>query len=238
MNDRPTNDRPVVLITGTSKGIGRYLADHFATRGYRVVGCSRHPADTDRPGYDHFVTDVADEGGVRAMVRTIAKKHGRLDVLINNAGTATMNHSLLTPLATVHRILDTNFVGAFLLVREAARLMIKRRFGRVVNVGTVAVPMRLAGEAVYAAAKAALLSFTQIAARELAPYQITVNMVGPAPIETDLIAGVPGDKIQQILDQLAIRRPGTFADVANVIDFFVKPESDYITGQVIYLGGI
>jgi 3-oxoacyl-[acyl-carrier protein] reductase len=171
------------------------------------------------------------------MLSSIQRRHGRLDIAINNAGVASMNHTLLTPAATVDRIMGTNFRGTFLICRESAKLMQRRRYGRIVNLSTVAVPMRLEGEAIYAASKQAVVTLTQIMARELADFGITCNAVGPTPIETDLIHAVPAEKIQRIIDSLAIKRLGRFEDVANVIDFFVQPASDYITGQVIYLGG-
>jgi len=149
-----------------------------------------------------------------------------------------MNAALLTPTATIDRIMATNFRGTVLVCREAAKLMMRRKYGRIVNLSTIAVPMRLEGEAAYAASKSAVVTYSQILARELGPLGITVNVVGPTPIETDLIRNVPKDKIQRILDQQAIKRLGRFEDVANVIDFFVKPESEYVTGQVIYLGGV
>ena len=227
----------VVLITGTRTGIGRYLAEHFVRRGARVEGCSRTAPDWSLESYTHHTVDVADEAQVKEMLAAIQKRHGRLDILINNAGIASMNHFLLTPAATVDRIMATNFRGPFLLCREAARLMQRRRYGRIVNLSTVAVALRLEGEAIYAASKSAVVTLTQILARELADFGITCNVVAPTPIETDLIRNVPKEKIDRIVQQLAIKRLGRFEDVANVIDFFVRPESDYITGQVIYLGG-
>ncbi|MCL6540720.1 MAG: SDR family oxidoreductase [Roseiflexus sp.] len=233
-----TTEQQVVLITGARKGIGRFLAERFVRNGALVEGCSREPPDWSLEGYTHHLADVTDEAQVKAMITAIGRHHGRLDIVINNAGVAAMNHSLLTPLASVDRIFNTNVRGVFLVCREAARLMQRRRFGRIVNLSTVAVPLRLEGEALYAASKSAVEMLTRILAREFGPLGITVNAVGPTPIETDLIRGVPAEKIQKIIDSLAIRRLGRFEDVANVIDFFVRPESDYVTGQVIYLGGV
>jgi 3-oxoacyl-[acyl-carrier protein] reductase len=231
-------DQEVVLITGTRKGIGRYMAEHFVRKGALVEGCSRAAPEWELENYTHHRLDVADETQVKAMLSSIQKRHGRLDILINNAGIASMNHILLTPAATVDRIMATNFRGVFLMCREAAKLMQRRRYGRIVNLSTIAVPMRLEGESIYAASKSAVVTFSQILAREIADFGITCNVVAPTPIETDLIRGVPQEKIDSIVNRLAIKRLGRFEDVANVIDFFVRPESDYITGQVIYLGGV
>jgi 3-oxoacyl-[acyl-carrier protein] reductase len=172
------------------------------------------------------------------MMADIRKRLGGLDGLIYNAGIAAMNHALLTPLDSVRRVLETNVVGTFLLCREAAKLMRSARGGRIVNLTTVAVPLRLEGESIYAASKAAVEMLTRILARELAPLGITCNAVGPTPIATDLIGGVPADKIDRLLAMQAIHRLGEPRDVANVTDFFLRPESDFITGQVLYLGGV
>lgn len=231
-------DSPVTLITGTRKGIGRYLAEQFAARGHQVIGCSREQPDWTAPNYFHVCADVADEPAVQKLFATVRERYGRLDHLINNAGIASMNHCLLTPLSTVRRILETNVVGSFLFSREASRLMQRRSFGRIVNFTTVATPLKLEGEAIYAASKAAIGSLTEVLARELAPFGITVNSVGPTPIETDLIRSVPKDKMERLLARQALPRYGTFEDVLNVIEFYLSPRSGFITGQNVYLGGV
>jgi 3-oxoacyl-[acyl-carrier protein] reductase len=231
-------ERNVVLITGTRKGIGRALVGHYVEKGCRVVGCSRSPFEEDLANYRHYCLDVADESAVKNMFSEIRKHDGRLDVLINNAGVASMNHALLMPIATVDKILRTNFTGTFLFCREAARLMQLHRFGRIVNFTTVAVPLKLEGEAAYAASKAAVISLTQVLAREFADFGITVNAIGPTPIKTDLIRGVPPEKLDALITRQAIKRYGEPKDVIQVIDFFVHPASDFVTGQVIFLGGV
>ncbi len=229
---------PVTLITGTRKGIGQHLARHYVNHGHRVVGCSRKPLDWELDGYVHFTADITDERAVQMMMKSIRAEFGRLDHLINNAGIAAMNHSLLTPLSTVDRVLRTNVAGTFLLSREAAKMMKKRGGGRIVNFSTVAVPLKLEGEAVYVASKAAVEGLTHVLAREFSPFGITVNCLGPVPIDTDLIRAVPSDKIDSLIARQAIPRKGTFEDVANVVDFYLSPRSDFITGQCIYLGGL
>lgn len=229
----------VTLITGTSRGIGKFLAERYAERGHQVVGCSRAEAAIAHASYDHVRADVTSEADVKALLRHVRERHGRLDHLINNAGIASMNHAMLTPLETARSIIDTNLVGTFLLCREAAKLMSRARVrGRIVNFASVAVPLKLEGEAIYAASKAAVLSLTEVLARELAPLGITVNAVGPGPIETDLIRGVPKETLDALIQRQAIRRYGRFEDVLNVVDFFLRPESEFVTGQRIFLGGV
>ena len=228
----------VMLITGARKGIGRYLAEKYLQQGYKVVGCSRRESDLKHTNYTHFCLDVADESAVRQMFIGIRKDYKRLDVLINNAGIASMNHALLTPASSVENILRTNVVGSFLMCREAAKLMKKRGVGRIVNFSTVAAKLDLEGEAIYAASKSAVESLTRTLAREFASFGITVNTIGPTPIATDLIRNVPDEKISKLLARQALPRLGKPEDVANVIAFFIQPESDFVTGQLIYLGGV
>jgi 3-oxoacyl-[acyl-carrier protein] reductase len=232
------HEKKVVLISGTTKGIGHALVEHYTGKDCQVIGCSRSPFKGEFPNYRHYCLDVADESAVKDMFARIRKIEKRLDVLINNAGIASMNHSLLTPMTTVNKIIQTNFIGTFLLCREAARLMQSHRYGRIVNFATVAVPLKLEGEAIYAASKAAVISLTQILAREFAEFGITVNAVGPTPIKTDLIRGVPPEKLEVLISRQAIKRYGETRDVIQVIDFFINPASDFVTGQVIFLGGV
>ena len=231
------NDR-VILITGASRGIGRFLVEYYTGQGSRVVGCSRHQSEFQHQNYRHFCLDVIDEPEVKAMFAEIGRSYGRLDVLINNAGIASMNHVLLTPLATVKRIFETNTLGTFLFCREAAKLMRRKKSGRIVNFTTVAAALDLEGEAAYAASKSAVATLTRILARELAAFNITVNAIGPTPVKTDLVRSVPAEKLDNLIRRQAIQRYCEFSDISNVIDFFLRPESDFVTGQILYLGGI
>jgi len=230
--------KKVMLITGTRKGIGKELAEYYLSLGCNVIGCSRGPGTIVNSGYRHYELDVSNEKDVVKMVRAVKKEFERIDILLNNAGIASMNHFLTTPYQTVQNIFNTNFFGTFLFSREVSKVMMRQKFGRIVNYTTVASALRLEGEAIYAASKGAIENFTQTISKEVAPYNITVNAIGPTPVETDLIKAVPKDKIVDLLDKQAIKRFGTFEDIKNVIDFFIDDKSNFITGQIIYLGGI
>ena len=232
------SSRRVMIITGTRKGVGRFLAEYYVQQGFHVIGCSRKESDFEHPDYQHFCLDVADELSVKQMFHEIGKTFGRVHVLINNAGIGSMNHFLSTPLTTAQNLVNTNFLGTFLFCREAAKLMMRHEFGRIVNFTTAARPLNLEGEAVYAATKAAVESLTRILARELAAFKITVNAVGPTLLKTDLIRSLPQETLEAIISRQAIQRYGGFRDVSNVVDFFISEESDFVTGQVIFLGGI
>lgn len=231
-------NNPVMVITGTRKGIGKYLAEYYVQKDFQVIGCSRKNAEFSLGNYQHYNVDVAKEEAVKNLFSEVRDVYGRVDVLINNAGIASMNHFLLTPLKTVQNILNTNFIGTVLFCREAAKLMKKHNYGRIVNFTTVATPLKLEGEAIYAASKAAVISLTQILARELAEMGITVNAIGPALVNTDLIRSVPQKKLEDLIGRQAIRRYTEYKDISNTIDFFIQPESDFVTGQVIFLGGV
>lgn len=228
----------VMIITGTRKGIGKYLAEYYLQGGAIVVGCSRRGNSIEDENYIHYQLDVADEFRVSKMIKDVAKKLGKIHILINNAGIASMNHMILTPTETTRSIMETNFIGTFNFCREVSKIMIRQKWGRIINISTVAVPLSLEGESVYIASKSAIEGFTKAIAKELASFNITVNALGIAPLMTSLIKTVPKEKIDKILDMMAIKRLSEFKDITNVIEFFIKDESDFITGQVIYLGGV
>lgn len=228
----------VIIITGTRKGLGFQLCEYFLAEGDIVYGCSRRESSIEHERYTHFRLDVSDEKSVVDMVRQIYKTHKRIDILINNAGAASMNHFLLTPYATAQKLMNTNFMGTFLMCREVAKYMVKAKTGRIVNYSTVAVALNLKGELVYSASKAAVEQLTRVLAAEIGECGVTVNAVGPTPISTDLIKNVPEEKIQELIERQSIKRLGRFEDVLNVINFYISPESEFVTGQVLYLGGI
>jgi 3-oxoacyl-[acyl-carrier protein] reductase len=231
-------DSSVIAITGTSKGIGRWLADYYASQGHQVVGCSRNPSEFKSDNYHHICLDITDEKAVKKFYHYIKKNYARLDILINNAGIASMNHVLLTTLETVESIYKTNVFGLFLFAREAAKIMRINHYGRIVHFGSIATPLKIEGESIYASSKAAIISLTQVMAKELSDFGITVNAIGPTPIETNLIKNIPKEKINNILEMQSIKRMATYDDIANVVDFFISSSSSFVTGQTLYLGGV
>jgi len=228
----------IIIITGSRKGLGLSLCNYFLDQGDIVYGCSRRSSIFVHKNYTHFCLDVSDEIQVIDMIRKVYKNHKRIDILINNAGAASMNHVLLTPYSTAQKLFNTNFMGTFLMCREVAKYMIRQKDGRIINYSTVAVPLNLEGELIYSSSKAAVEQLTKVLAAEIGVSGVTVNAVGPTPISTDLIKNVPKNKIDELIKHQSIKRLGVFEDVLNVINFFVAPESNFITGQIIYLGGI
>ncbi len=232
------NDKKVLVITGTRKGIGRYLAEYYLAKDLIVCGCSRSANDIEHPQYYHYELDVTDEKAVKHMISDVQKRNGKIDYLVNNAGIAVMNHSLLTPTSVLEKIFSTNVFGSFSFMRESAKAMASKKFGRIVNFTTVAVPFRLEGESVYAASKAAVELLTKVLAKELLACGITCNAIGPSPIKTDLIRNIGEEKLKKLLERQAISDYASMDDVSNVIDFYISDRSSMITGQVLYLGGV
>lgn len=228
----------VYVITGTRKGIGKSLAELFLERGHKVAGCSRGGSAIAHPNYEHWECDVSAEKPVVAMVREVVKRFGAIDVLLNNAGIAAMNHLLTSPYSSARTVFGTNVFGTFLFSREVGKVMVKQRRGSIINYTTVAVPLDLEGEAMYAASKAAIESLTRISAKELGSFGVRVNAVGPTPVKTDLIKAVPRKKLEALLARQCLRRFGEVEDVVNVIDFFADENSSFVTGQIVYLGGV
>lgn len=227
-----------ILITGSSRGLGKKLAEHFLHNGDVVIGCARSEGEIDHPNYHHYQVNIVSSDEVTDFFFTLRKEFKRLDAVINNAGIASMNAFALTPVESFQKIFDINVRGTYLFCQKAFSLLKKSEFPRIINMTTVAVPLKLEGEAIYAASKSAVETMTRILAKEYGHFGITCNAIGPSPIDTSLIKGVPKEKITQLVKQQAIRKMATPADVINLADFYLRPESHMISGQVVYLGGI
>ena len=227
-----------IMITGSSRGIGKALAEHFLAMGDTVIGVSRSESGIVSDNYHHHLADVTEEADAKRVFARVKNELGALDVLINNAGIARMNAFALTPISNVQEIINTNFLGTFIFCQKAINLLRKSPHARIINLSTVAVPLNLAGEAAYAASKSAVETLTRIMAKEIGSFGITCNAIGPSPIATQLISGVGEEKIHKLIQQQAIKKMAKVEDVINIVDFYLNPNSHMVTGQIIYLGGI
>ena len=229
---------PVMLITGTSRGLGKYLADYYLAKGYRVVGCSRGCGAIEADRYKHFQVDISDSRAVLDMFGFLRKEYKRLDVLINNAAiNPAIVSAALLPTASVEHVFKVNVFAAMECCRESVKIMLRGRFGRIVNLGSMATRHEVPGEALYTATKAAMLAYTRVLAKELGESGITANVVAPAALRTDLSAQVSAEALGAVLSRNAIKSYGDFSDVSGSIDFLLSPSSAAVTGQLIYLGG-
>ena len=222
------------LITGTSQGLGRALAERLLADGWTVHGFARGAQALGHANFHGHAVDVTDEAAVRSAVATIAEG-GRIDLLVNNAGAASMNALLLTPGETAERLMRVNYLGTFHCLQAVGKVMVRQRAGRIVNVTTVAVPLSLEGEAAYVASKAAVEALTKVAAKELASQGVQVMAIGFGPVDTRLTRAVPRTALAKINGQIS-RPDGTTMDQA--VEFFISQlhSPDFISGSVRYLG--
>lgn len=224
------------LITGSSQGLGRALAERLLADGWVVHGFARGKQELAHERFTAHAVDVTDEPAVRAAVASIAAA-GRIDLLVNNAGAASMNALLLTPAETAERLMRVNYLGAFHCLQAVGKVMVRQRGGRIVNLTTVAVPLALEGEAAYVASKAAVEALTRVAAKELAGQGVRLFALGFGPVDTRLTRAVPRDALAKI-DQAIGRPQGT--TLAQAVDFIVAKISDASVpaGSIHYLGQV
>ena len=232
---RAAVDERVALVTGSRRGIGLHVARSLVAQGYLVYGCASSP---DGPPEQRYVAlDVADEGAVFALTRRILRDCGRLDVLVTSAGVGLTTLTVATGGKSAERVIRTNFLGTFFACREAAKIMVRQKHGRIVTIASVAVPLAIPGQSIYAGSKAAVIAFTRVLAREMAPFGVTCNVVSPSPIETDILADLPREALRNVLSTLPLAEFGTLEAVTGAINFCIDDRSGMLTGQVISLGG-
>jgi 3-oxoacyl-[acyl-carrier protein] reductase len=234
-----SNTSFVILITGTSKGIGRYLVEYYVNKGYFVVGCSRSDSDFINEKYTHFKVDITDESEILGLFKEIKNKFSKLDILINNAAInpAIISAALISS-KTIDLIYKTNVFAPIILCREAVKIMARNRFGRIINFGSMATRHEVPGEALYTSTKASINAYSRVLAKEVAKSNITVNVIAPSVIKTDLSSKINQLALNEILSRNAIKQYGDLADISNSIDFLIQKECNSITGQIIYLGGV
>jgi len=228
--------KPVAAITGTSKGIGRGLAEYFVDHGYLVAGCSRGPSTLELEGYQHTQVDVSDENQVAEWVYSIKEDYDGVDVLVCNAGLAPSFLLVMTPGKVLEPVLATNICGTYYVCRGIAKLMMRRRSGCIITVSSMAAGLHLEGTSAYSASKSAIVEMTKIFAKELAPFGITCNVIAPSMIMTEAVKALGEKTIKSALSKLTIKRELSMEEICNVISFFTAPESRCITGQVIHMG--
>jgi len=226
--------RDTIIVTGASRGLGRYCADKLHARGYRVVGLGRKAVNDS--AFEMRVADVTDPASIAAALMDLRRDAG-VYALVNAAGIASMNLVVTTPAKTVREIIETNLLGTIFVCQQVAPALIKRGAGRIVNFSTLGVPLAIKGEAIYVASKAGVEGFSRAFAREMSPHGITVNTIAPGPIDTALIAKIPKEKVDAVVRQQIIQKQGQPEDVWNVLSLLLAPESSMITGETLHVGG-
>jgi 3-oxoacyl-[acyl-carrier protein] reductase len=232
-------------VTGASRGIGRAIAERLAAGGASVVCVARGTnadataaAIVSSGGKAEAVgADVTDATAVEGLIKSVIDKHGKLDILVNNAGITRDQLMLRMKRADWDDVLATNLTAAFTLSQAALKPMIRQRSGRIIAISSVVGQMGNAGQANYAASKAGLIGFCKALAREVASRQVTVNVVAPGLIETDMTKAITADAKTDWSAQIPLGRMGSPADIAAAVSFLASDEASYITGQVLAVNG-
>jgi 3-oxoacyl-[acyl-carrier protein] reductase len=231
------------LVTGSTRGIGRAIAESFTEAGARVavvgrdLGRASEAAAAIGGEARGFAADVSDAASVLALVETVEKELGQIDILVNNAGLTRDNILFRIKDEDWDAVLDANLRGAFVAIRAVARGMIKRRWGRIINIASVVGITGNKGQANYAASKAGLIGLTKSVAKELGSRNVLVNAVAPGFIETDMTAGMTPEARSALSGQIPLERLGTARDVAGVVTFLASEHAAYITGQTLVVDG-
>jgi 3-oxoacyl-[acyl-carrier protein] reductase len=237
----------IAIVTGAGRGIGEAIAIRLAEQGARVAVVSRTEANSEKTSAAinalhagaarPYAVDVADFEAVQDCFGRILADFGRADILVNNAGVTRDNLAMRMSSEEWDLVLSTNLKGAFNATRAVLRTMVKQRSGRIINIGSVSGLMGLAGQANYAASKAGLIGMSKSLARELAGRNITVNVIAPGFIETDMTAVLSEEIKEGARKQIPLNRFGQSAEIAAAVEFFAGDEAAYITGQVLAVDG-
>ncbi len=237
----------VALVTGGSRGIGRACAERLAGDGFEVYLTYVSRPEEARKTVDAitaaggearaFQLDAGNRQAVAAFFVEEIKDKVDLAVLVNNAGITKDGLLIRMKDEDWDRVLDINLSGAFACLREAAKIMVRQRSGRIVNIASVVGQMGNAGQANYSAAKAGLIGLTKSAARELAGRGITVNAIAPGFVQTDMTAALPEAVVAKMLENIPLGRLGSTDDIANAVSFLAGPGAGYVTGQVLAVNG-
>lgn len=233
----------IALVTGASRGIGRAIAEKLVACGATVIGTATTEKGAeaisqylDQNGKG-LALNVTDEASIESVISTVKAEFGDIDILVNNAGITRDNLLMRMKEDEWQDILDTNLTSVFRLSKALMRTMMKKRYGRIITIGSVVGTMGNAGQANYAAAKAGLIGFSKSLAREVASRGITVNVVAPGFIETDMTAALTDEQKALTLAQVPVGRLGQPTEIANAVAFLASDEASYITGETLHVNG-
>jgi 3-oxoacyl-[acyl-carrier protein] reductase len=234
----------VALVTGASRGIGAAIADELAAQGATVIGTATSEAGAKAIGErlaahggHGRVLDVGDGASIDALIESIGKETGPISILVNNAGITRDNLLMRMKDEDWQAILDTNLTSVYRSSKAVMRPMMKARKGRIINIASVIGVTGNAGQANYAAAKAGIIAFSKSLAKEIGSRGITVNVVAPGFIDTDMTRALPEDARNAMLGQIALGRFGEPADIARAVAFLAGPSAAYITGETLHVNG-
>lgn len=226
------------LITGSSRGVGLHIAEHFLRNNAIVIGFARGDSNIQSENYHHIKTNLGDANSIISAFAAVREITNKIDIVINNAAVLTSQYAMIMPPAAVQDMLNVNLFGVFMVSREAAKVMRKNKWGRIVNIGSMAASLEPIGDSVYAACKAGVSKLANVMAKEFSPFNVTCNTLGINAIDSDMLSQLPRDKIEDIIHGLPIPRFSNPDDILNIIDFYCSERSSSITAQTIFLGGV
>ena len=234
----------IVLVTGASRGIGAAIADELAAQGATVIGTATSESGAvaigerlASSGGHGRALDVTDPAAVEALVEAIGKEFGSISILVNNAGITRDNLLMRMKDEDWQAILDTNLTSVYRTSKAVMRGMMKARKGRIINIASVIGVTGNAGQANYAAAKAGIIAFSKSLAKEIGSRGVTVNVVAPGFIDTDMTRAMPREAKEALVGQIALGRLGEPADIARTVAFLAGPAASYITGETLHVNG-
>jgi 3-oxoacyl-[acyl-carrier protein] reductase len=228
----------VVLVTGSRRGVGKSITEHFLAGGATVCGFARGSSSIDHPNYHHFEVDVGDVDSVLKGFAALKQVTDSIQIVVNNAAVLTSQYAMIMPPAAAQAMVNVNLMGPFMVSREAAKMMRKKKWGRIINIGSMAASLEPVGDSMYAACKAGLSTLANVMAKEFSSMNVTCNTLGINAIDSDMLSQLPRDKIEAIIAGLPVPRFSQPDDILNVIDFFASERSSSITAQTVFLGGV
>ena len=226
------------LVTGSRRGVGKLIADHFLEQGASVVGFAKGTSTIEHAAYHHVQVDLADAVAIGPAFASLRQSATTIDIVVNNAAVLTSQYAMIMPPGAAQAMVNVNLLAPFLVSREAAKMMRKTKWGRIINIGSMAASLEPIGDSMYAATKAGLSTLTNVMAKEFGSMNVTCNTLAITAIDTDMLSQLPRDKIEAIIAGLPIPRFAKPDDILNIIDFFASERSSYITAQTIFMGGV
>ena len=230
-------DRRVAVVTGVSRGVGLGIASHLSKSNFLVVGISRStpPSDLDAV---YVNADLTDSGSIVSAFDEIKKQYGRVDVLVNNAAVLDSQYLMIMSTKSIESMVCTNLTGAIIAARESMKIMRKNKYGRIINISSMASVLKPKGDSVYAATKSALEMFSSIIAKEVFTMGITSNVLSISAYDSEMFRSLNHERVQKVIDGLPVPGLVGINNVTNILDYLISTAGDSITGQVVRLGGI
>lgn len=225
----------MIIVTGASQGLGHSIAERLVEKGEEVLGLARN---INGMIVESIKCDVSDYSSVKNASREVKRMKKPVKAFINVAGVASMNMAVTTDQSTVQKLIQTNLMGTIYCCQLFAPLMIRQKYGSFINFSTIAVPLALKGESVYAASKAGVESFSRTFAREMADFNVRVNCIAPGPIKTDLLRGITDSQIEKIISQQIIPKQFQKSDVCDLVELLIDEKAASLSGHVLNIGGV